>query len=146
MIAPSVWRAERIPGEPRLKLRPSAAHAVHQYFVWRRIDRVRRASDHPHFRPHAVLQPGGGTARGVGWGGDGGDAYLRCDLRSLDRGMVRSHPLAMGPAPSVHVRLRGSGRDRILLPVRSPARMAEELSARLHGRDVDDGASAAEPL
>ena len=64
-----------------------------------------------------------GSAGGVGRRGNGGNADLRCDLRSVDRGMVGSHALAMGPAPSVHVRLRGSGRDRILLPVRSPARM-----------------------
>jgi len=39
---------------------------------------------------------------------------------------------AMGPAPSVHVCLRGSRRDRILLPVRSAKRMVAGLSLLLY--------------
>ena len=110
-----------------LNLKPSAAHAVRQYLLRDRIDRLWRASDHPHFRSPAVFQSGGRAAGRVGRRRDDGDADLRCDLRSADRRMVGSHPLAMGPAPSVHVRLRDSGRGRILLPVRSPARMVAEL-------------------
>ena len=38
------------------------------------------------------------------------------------------------------------GRDRILLPVRSAARMDADPSADLHGRNAGDGASAAESV
>jgi len=55
--------------------------------------------------------------------GDGADADLRCDLRSVDWGMVGPHAIAMGPAPSVYVCLRYPGRGLILFPVRSAARM-----------------------
>src|SRR5258707_5193731 len=101
MAVLSVWRAENIPGEhAAIRLKPSAAHHVYQYLVWHRIDRIRHSSDRPHFRPHAVLQSGGGAACGVGGSRNGGDADLRCDLRPVDWRMVGSHALAMGPAPS----------------------------------------------
>src|ERR1022692_3627529 len=132
MAVTSVWPAERIPGEPRLNLKPSPAYALRQYLLWRRIDCLWSASGHPHVRPHAVLQPSGGAAGGMGRRCDGSNPDLRCDLRSVDRRMVGSHPLAMGPASSIHVRLGGSGRDRILLSVQSTIRMVEEPSAGLH--------------
>src|SRR6267378_2909854 len=135
--------AGRSPGESRFKLKPSAAHPVLEYFVWGRIDRLWRACGDPQFRAHAVLQPGGGTARGMGGRRDNDHADLRRDLRSVDWRMVRSHALAMGPAPSVHVRLRGSRCDRILLPIRSANRMVADSAAPLHVRDAGDGASAA---
>src|SRR6266850_1462097 len=146
MAVRSLCCAGRNPGEPRFNLKPSAAHPVLKYFVWRGVDRVWRACGDPQFRPHAVLQPGDGTAGGMGGRGDNGDADLRRDLRSVDWRMVGSHALAMGSAPSVYVRLRGSGRDRILFPVRSAERMVTEPSAHVHGRDAGDGASAAESL
>src|SRR6267378_684086 len=98
MVVLNVCCAGRVRGESRFNLEPSATHPVLQYFVWRRFDRLWRTCDDPQFHAHAVLQPGGGTAGGMGWRGDYGYADLRRDLRSVDRGMVGSHALAMGPA------------------------------------------------
>src|SRR5260370_42484772 len=144
MAALSLCCAGRIPGESRLSREPSAAYLGVQYFVWRRIDRLWRACDDPQFRAHAVLQPGGRAAGGMGGRRNYGDADLRRDLRSVDWRVVGSYALAIGPAPSVHVRLRDSGRGCILLPVRSAERMVAEPSAPLHGHDVGDGAGIAE--
>src|ERR1700722_14562145 len=106
MVALSVWRVGSIPGEhAAINLKPSAANPFHKYLVRDRIDRLWNSPDHSHFRSHAFLQPGGRAPRGVGRRGDGGDADLRRVLRSVDRGVVGSHAIAMGPAPSVHVRL-----------------------------------------
>src|SRR5216683_4668467 len=146
MVVTSVQRAEKIPGEQRFNFKPNTADLLRQYLVRRRIDCLWSASDDARVRPHAVLQPGGGAAGGMGGRRDDGNAHLRRDLRSVDWRMVGSHALAMGPAASVHVRLGGSCRGRILLPVRSAARMVAEPSPHLHGRDADNGASAAESL
>src|ERR1700691_2154743 len=147
MVVLNARRAGSVPGEHRsINLKPSATHPVDQYPVRHRIDRLRDTSDRANFRPPAVLQPGGWAARGVGRRRNGADTDLRRDLRSVDWRMVGSHAIAMGPASSVHVRLCASDRGRILLPVRSAARMDADPSAYLHGRDADDGASAAESL
>src|SRR5208282_5425007 len=139
------WRAFLV-SYGAINLKSSPAHHVRQCLVRRRIGRLWSASDRAHFDLDAVLQPGGGTAGRVGGRRDGDNDDLRCDLRSADRGMVGSHALAMGPAPSVHVRLRASDRGRVLPPVQSPDRMVAEPSVRLPDRDAGGGAPTAEPV
>src|SRR5215469_6642474 len=145
MVALNVPGAESRRGEPGFKVAP-AAHVLHQRPVRSRLDRLWRASDHSYLLPAVVLQPGGGTAGGVGWCGDDGHADHGRDLRSVDRRMVRSHAFTMGTAPSVYVRLRGSCRGGVLFSFRSAARMVAEPPAHLHDRDAGHGASAAQPL
>src|SRR5215469_9129923 len=145
MVALNVPGAESRCGEPGIKI-ASPAHLLYQRPVRSRFDRLWRASDYPDLLPAVVLQPGGGTAGGVGWCGDDGHADHRCDLRSVDRRMVRSHAFTMGTAPSFYVRFGGSCRGGVLFSFRSAAWMVPEPLAHLHGGDAGHGASAAQPL
>jgi hypothetical protein len=104
-------KPQKVGPDLQFNLNAPAAHPFDQHSVRRRIDRLWRRD--PTGLAY-VLQPGRRSSGGLGEGAAGADADLRCDHRSPDRRMLGSHAIAMGPAPSVHVRFRRSTRHRIL--------------------------------
>ena len=112
---------------------------LHEALLWPRRGRLRRQGQRLLVFPAPLLQSGARSAGSVGRSRHHGRAHDRRRRRPGHRSPLRSSPRSLGPPPSVHVRVRGAGRGRVLALVESTHSLAARdaprlLSARLRDR------------